>query len=99
MYVHALCINLIRLCIYTVLCRLKLEWVDHLEVPTVKKKSGELLEVGNVFIEATITNGGAFLTPILSCSEYKFASVVRFTQWLKTQLKVKNIPKVISEVT
>ncbi|XP_062522245.1 phosphatidylinositol 4,5-bisphosphate 3-kinase catalytic subunit gamma isoform-like isoform X2 [Corticium candelabrum] len=73
--------------------RLKLEWVDHLEVPTVKKKSGELLEVGNVFIEATITNGGAFLTPILSCSEYKFASVVRFTQWLKTQLKVKNIPK------
>ena len=81
------------LCTCTV-CRLKLEWLDYLDAPSVKHKSGqEKLQVGNVFIEAAVVHGGDALTAILTSNEYRYEQVVRFSQWLRTSLKVHNIPK------
>jgi hypothetical protein len=75
--------------------KLKLEWLDYLEIPSVQRKSGqEKLQVGNVFIETAVVHGGDTLTAILTSNEYRYERVVRFSQWLKSSLEVQNIPKV-----
>ena len=50
--------------------------------------------VGNVFVEAALYHGGVPLTTCLSSIEYPFKPNIYFHQWLRSDIQVKNIPKV-----
>jgi phosphatidylinositol-4,5-bisphosphate 3-kinase len=73
---------------------IKVVGIDGLEIPNIQSKSNSNheLKVGNVFVEAAIYHGGVSLTSNLSSHQQPFKRNVYFKEWLKSNIKVRNIP-------
>ena len=69
--------------------------IDGLEIPHIQGKSNSdhELKVGNIFVEVAIYHGGVPLTSYLSSHQHPFKRNIYFSEWLKSNIKVRNIPK------